>query len=374
MSRVTGRDATDVAIVGGGPAGLAAAIAAARRGFAVTVLDAARPPIDKACAEGLMPDSVAALRRLGVAVDDRHGGRFHGVRFRERDVAATARFPTGVGIGIRRTTLHALLVDRAAAAGVALRWGVRVRGLARDGVRLDEGELACHWTIGADGEHSAVRRWAALDDRRRERVRLGVRRHWRVPPWTDVVEVWWSDDAQAYVTPVSATEVCVAVLSRAGAVRFDELPARWPALAARLADGAPVTPARGARAVSRRLRHVTRGRVALVGDASGSVDPITGEGLCLAFRQAVALGGALGAGDLAAYERAHAALVRVPAMMERVLLLLDGRPALRRRALRLLARRPNLFARLLAIHVGARSPAQLGAGAAASLVWGLLAG
>jgi len=60
---------TDVFIVGGGPAGLAAAIAARLKGFDVVVADAAQPPIDKACGEGLMPDSLVALRQLGVVVD-----------------------------------------------------------------------------------------------------------------------------------------------------------------------------------------------------------------------------------------------------------------------------------------------------------------
>jgi len=58
---------TEVFVVGGGPAGLAAAIAARQRGFEVVVADSAQPPIDKACGEGLMPDGVAALARLGVA-------------------------------------------------------------------------------------------------------------------------------------------------------------------------------------------------------------------------------------------------------------------------------------------------------------------
>lgn len=51
----------DVFVVGGGPAGLAAAIAARLKGFTVAVADGAHPPIDKACGEGLMPDSFGAL-------------------------------------------------------------------------------------------------------------------------------------------------------------------------------------------------------------------------------------------------------------------------------------------------------------------------
>ena len=59
-------NSTDVFIVGGGPAGLAAAIAARQRGLRVVVADGGHAPIDKACGEGLMPDALAELERLGI--------------------------------------------------------------------------------------------------------------------------------------------------------------------------------------------------------------------------------------------------------------------------------------------------------------------
>jgi flavin-dependent dehydrogenase len=74
---------TDVFVVGGGPAGLAAAIAARQRGFDVVVADPARPPIDKACGEGLMPESIRALRDLGVTFEPEQSFNFRGVRFVE---------------------------------------------------------------------------------------------------------------------------------------------------------------------------------------------------------------------------------------------------------------------------------------------------
>src|SRR5207245_4735336 len=72
---------TDVFVIGGGPAGLAAAIAARQQGFRVCVADGAQPPLDKACGEGLMPDGLPALEQLGIVVkpDDSHP--FSGVRF-----------------------------------------------------------------------------------------------------------------------------------------------------------------------------------------------------------------------------------------------------------------------------------------------------
>src|SRR5438093_1343039 len=115
---------------------------------------------------------------------------------------------------------------------------------------------------------------------------------------------------------------------------------------------------RGAVTISRRLRRVTSGRFALIGDASGSVDAVTGEGLRMAFRQATALAAALASDRLGDYQAGHAKLARRPAAMARLILLLDRSPRVQERALRTLAASPALFSRLLAMHVGALSPAR----------------
>src|SRR5207249_12220122 len=74
---------TDVFVIGGGPAGLAAAIAVRRRGFDVTVADCAIPPIDKACGEGIMPDGVGAAESLGISLKRAGAQPFPGIRFCE---------------------------------------------------------------------------------------------------------------------------------------------------------------------------------------------------------------------------------------------------------------------------------------------------
>jgi len=107
-------------VVGGGPAGLAAAIAARRKGFSVAVVDAAVPPIDKACGEGLMPDALKALAELGVEIPAATGVPFRGIRFLGEDVSFAADFPAGSGLALRRTALHQILADAAAQSGVEL--------------------------------------------------------------------------------------------------------------------------------------------------------------------------------------------------------------------------------------------------------------
>jgi len=359
----------DVGIVGGGPAGLAMGIAARRKGLRATVFEAARPPIDKACGEGLMPDAVAALRKLGVGLDPAASAAFRGIRFVEPGRSLEAAFPSGSGVGIRRTTLHQILIEHASAAGVGLHWGALVRGVSGEVISLEGQSFRCAWIVGADGQNSRVRRWAGLDAGRPAASRYGFRRHFRTGLWTDFVEVHWSGSAQAYVTPVGPEEICVAVLSHDPSVRFGDLFRLFPELGRRLENATPVTGVRGGVSLTRSLKKVCAGRVALVGDASGSVDAITGEGLCLAFQQAVALADALVNGDLATYQARHRRIGRLPAAMTGLMLRLDRHPSLRRRVFAALSADPAMFSRLLAIHLGALPPSSVGVRGALALGW-----
>jgi len=347
---------TDVVVVGGGPAGLAAALSARSAGLAVCVVDFGAPPIEKACGEGLMPDGVAALRGLGVSLDG-HGRPFHGIRFLDARHVAEASFPRQAGVGIRRRDLHRLLAASAEAAGVDLLWRTRAIAIESEGLGTDKGLLPCRWIIGADGVHSVVRRWASLDPAGHGPRRLGLRRHFRAEPWTDFVEVHWAKGEQAYVTPVAREEVCVALLGRAEEAGFDNLGRRFPRLHEKLGDAEPVSPLRGAPTATMRLRRVTRANIALIGDASAAIDAISGDGLALAFHQAAALGAALRQGDLAFYESRHRQICRAPFLIARLLLLMDRHEALRSVALQALASGPGIFNGLLATHVGARHPA-----------------
>ena len=299
-----------------------------------------------------MPGTMAALNQLGVAIDPNDGRVFRGIRFVDTATSAEANFLHASGFGVRRTILHQRMVDRAQECGVRLLWDTPVVGLSADGAILSDSVLKARWVIGADGIHSRVRRWIGLDPAARGETRFAQRQHFRVKAWTDCMEVHWGQGAQVYVTPLGDNETCVALISRDPRMRLQDAWKQFPKLAAYLGYSEPSTAERGAVTVTRSLKHVYRGNIALIGDASGSVDAITGEGLCLGFEQAIALADALDSGNLEIYQRAHRRLARRPNTMSRLLLLLDRFPYLRVRTLRGLAAEPGLFARLLAVHLG----------------------
>ena len=350
---------TDVFIVGGGPAGLATAIAARKRGFRVIVADGAKPPITKACGEGLLPDGVAALRKLGITLHERDGCVLRGIRFEDSAASVSANFPDGYGVGVRRELLHTKMAERARDCAVSFLWSMPVTGLFEEGVIAGGNKIRARWVIGADGSGSRVRRWSGLEGSVSQKCRFAYRCHLHRRPWTDFPEIHWAERAQAYVTPVGPEQICVVLISNNPAARFDESLRKFPKLVSRL-EGAPsASSERGAVTGTFELKCVYRGNVALIGDASGSVDAITAEGLCLSFQQATALADALAADDLERYQQAHRRLFRRVRRMGDLLLFLDRQTGLRRRSFRALESAPQLFERLLAYHLGETRPLQL---------------
>jgi flavin-dependent dehydrogenase len=323
----------------------------------VVIVEARRGVVDRACGEGLMPAALAALAVIGVEPSE--GGQpFGGIRYVAGARVAEATFPGGArGLGLARTELHAALRAAAERAGVELHDGVRATGLIAEGIATDAGEIRARFVVGADGLRSRVRSWAGLARAPGRPARFGVRRHLALAPADARVEVHFGRGAEAYLTPLAPDRIGVALLWEGPARGFDALLAeRFPEpLRARLAGGRALGRDLGRGPFGQRARAAARGRVALVGDAGGYVDPLTGEGLALAFEEARALAPALARGDLAAYARASARLRRLPEALTRLALFAARRPRLLSRVVAALARDPELFAALLGA-LGARRP------------------
>jgi len=288
----------DVLVVGGGPVGLVAAIEARLAGLSVTIIEPRDEAIDKACGEGLMPGALPLLARLGV---DPPGMPLRGVSYRQGARVADYRFASGEGRGVRRLALHDALAERADELAVTRVTG-RVDAVTQTNDDVTAGGLTARWLLACDGLHSTVRRVTGLDVAVAHRGRrYGFRQHFAVEPWSDLIEVYWSRGVEAYVTPVSEGVTGIAVLGRQG-TDFGSALEGIPELYERVADAAPASTLRGAGPFRQRARHPSAGRVLLVGDASGYVDAITGEGLRLGFEQARAAVESIVADDPRSYD------------------------------------------------------------------------
>ncbi|OBH08291.1 MULTISPECIES: NAD(P)/FAD-dependent oxidoreductase [unclassified Mycobacterium] len=326
---------TDLLIVGGGPGGLATALHARRLGLSVIVAEPREGPVDKACGEGLMPGGLAELTSLGV---DPAGMPFRGIAYVSERRRAEALFRGGPGRGVRRTTLHAALAARAKEEDTE--WiRARVTSVEQDAHGVTAAGVRARWLVGADGLHSAVRRAVGIKATAGTPRRHGVRWHFKVPAWSEFVEVHWSRRGEAYVTPVEPDLVGVAILSGG---RPD---LAWFPWLARHLEGAPRGQARGCGPLRQVVSRRVAGRVLLVGDAAGYEDALTGEGISLAVKQAAAAVDAIARDAPSSYEAAWHRVTRNYRLLTRGLVLASAPPLLRRAIVPASATLPAVFGR-----------------------------
>jgi geranylgeranyl reductase family protein len=290
----------DAIVVGAGPAGSTTARLLAEGGASVLLLDRASFPRDKPCGGGV---TVRAARRLPFslapvvehAVDSLEVGVGYERRFRRRS-AAPLIFMT------RRLELDRFLLGRAAEAGAEVRDGVKVTEVEQDaaGATVGAESLRASATVvlGADGVNGVTARSVGAAGKRRYCVGLEA----DVPYGAAdperyggraVLELGVVPGGYAWVFPKGDhVNVGVAAWAEEGPRVRDHL-ARLLAHQ-RLPEGS-LERVRGYRLPHRAAGSpFARGRVALVGDAAGLVDPLSGDGICEAFASAeVAAGAAL---------------------------------------------------------------------------------
>lgn len=315
---------TDVLIFGAGPAGAALAIQLAKAGFAVTLADRKDFPRHKPCGEFLSPECRPLLRELGVdgAVLAHAPWLVRGMRLHAGARQALGRFRRladhgqhGLrGLGIQREVFDAELVAAARNAGV--RWLPRTTSLGLErtadgrirGARLQSaGEatrtIAARFVVAADGVHSPTAKELGWQQRIGWLDRFALTTHFRGVPAEPTAEVHLFLGGYFAATTVDEQRFSVnLVLPRQElAVRpagdWDGFVAerlqRTPALAARLAGAERIRPWRGIGPFAHRTTRCTGAGVALVGDACGYIDPLTGEGIYFALAGARALGDAV---------------------------------------------------------------------------------
>lgn len=375
----------DVLIVGGGPAGSSLGVALARRGIDALVVDRARFPRPKPCAEYLSPEASRVLADMGALerVERSGAAALSGVRVRAPNglvIAGDFVAPHGFkaysdrGLSVRREILDEILFDCARAAGARTVEGLRITDLVRDrqnrvtGARTADGEIRARFVIAADGLRSVVARRLGLAKTTRWPRRLALVTHYAgVGGVGEQGEMHVERDGYVGIADVGHGATTVALVVPARRARefaadrgafIDRWLAARPHLAARFARAERVSPVVATGPFGAYSRRAWAPGAALVGDAADFFDPFTGEGIYAALHGGELLADALDAGlrsrdggttALREYDRARRREFGGKWIVERVIGAVVGWPPLINRAARSLSARKDLADLLIGV-------------------------
>ncbi|MDN8605320.1 geranylgeranyl reductase family protein [Corynebacterium ureicelerivorans] len=294
----------DLVVVGAGPAGSAAAIAAQRAGLRTLLLDAQGPRRDKTCGDGLTPRAVDTLHRLGLDVP---AYRNRGLKLHGFGGDVVAPWPRGEGSASPRATFDAMLVDAASRAGADVRQNTAATGVQFDGsaisaVETTGGVVRTRWVVVADGVRSPFGKLLGRQWHRGQVYGIAARSYCASPfadePWMHShVELRDADGeiqpGYGWIFPLGDGHVNLGC----GALSTDARPAKvntkkllslyasqqrdeWQ-LGPEKAVASALLPMGGA------VSNVAGPNWALVGDAAACVNPLNGEGIDYGLETAV---------------------------------------------------------------------------------------
>ncbi len=318
----------DLAIIGGGPAGTAAAITAARRGARVLLLERGRFPRHKVCGEFISPEGVALLAGLGLDELVFRAPRIaHARIFAEAAVAEAALSPAGAAIS--RYELDDALWRRATAAGADSRQQVEARAITGTGpfvIETTAGDFSARAVVNASGRWSNLRR-SRLARRQREKW-VGWKAHFRQADPAASVDLYFFAGGYCGVQPLGDGHVNACAMVRAGSANsMQQVLALQPRLSERSRAWQQVSETVATSPLVFAPPQAEEGGVLFAGDAAGFIDPFVGDGISLALRSgtmaAAALAGKRSVGEAAAiyrsqYERELRPLFRNAAWLRRL--------------------------------------------------------
>ena len=286
----------DLLVIGGGPAGSAAAITAARRGLRVLQLDAGSFPRHKVCGEFISAEAITLLRSLLSPSDAQALDAMAPISEVHLHVdGKTARLPLSrPAMSLARAQLDTLLWKSAQGHGATCEEKCRVQAVANDNsefrISADHREFRARAVVNCSGRWSELSLPLLASQLKRDRW-IGIKGHFYEASATTSCDLYFFSGGYCGVLPVrSSTEnvVNAAAMIRSDVARnFDELSALDPALRPRMQRWQPVfSPITTAPLVFRQPQ-TSHNSVLLAGDAAGFIDPFTGDGISLAIHSGI---------------------------------------------------------------------------------------
>jgi flavin-dependent dehydrogenase len=294
----------DLAVVGAGPAGSAAAITAVRHGLRVLQLEAGSLPRHKVCGEFISAEAVALLGQLLGSADApalKRAARISEVHLHAD--GKSARLPLNTpAISFSRSELDLSLWKSARENGVICEQSCRVKAILNNGsgfrLSSDDREFRAQAVVNCSGRWSELRVPVEEPQSRRDKW-IGIKGHFYEPDSPSTCDLYFFPSGYCGVLPLRAGEsgmVNAAAMVRSNTAKnFEELFPLNPALERRASSWSSVFPPVTTSPLIFRPPQTSYDGALLAGDAAGFIDPFTGDGISLAIHGGIRAASAMNA-------------------------------------------------------------------------------